>query len=66
LVDDGKASGGVALGWRGTHGDLHHKFTATVGNRVSRFEEFVSYKWCDKATFAIASQGQLMNMLNGL
>lgn len=41
LVDDGSRSGGVQLGWVGSNGPVNHEFTATVGNRVSRFEEFV-------------------------
>ena len=53
------------MGWAGSHGDFNHEFTTTMGNRVSRFEEFVSYKHND-TTFAVASQGQLMNMMNGL
>ena len=57
VVDDGSKSGGVALGWQGTHGDLSHEFTATIGNRVTRFEEFVSYAANSNNTLAVAAQG---------
>lgn len=53
VVDDGSKEGGVALGWTGTHGDFHHEFTATVGDRESRFEEFVSYAQNDKTTHSM-------------
>lgn len=65
-VDDGTKSGGVSLGWSGDQGKLHHEFTTTMGNRVARFEEFLSYAVTDNCTLAVASQGQLMNMMNGL
>lgn len=57
LVDDGTKAGGVQIGWAGSNGPFNHEFTTTIGNRVSRFEEFVSYKHSDNFRLAVASQG---------
>jgi len=62
-VDDGTKAGGLALGFTGSHGPLSHEFVTTVGNRVSKFEKFVTYKHNDNVTFAVASQGTLMNIM---
>jgi len=57
VVDDGSKSGGASFGWTGTHGDLSHEFTCTLGNRVSRFEEFATYAYSPNMTYAVAAQG---------
>jgi len=57
VLDDGTKNGGVSLGWTGSHGKFDHSFTSTIGNRISRFEEFASYAHNDDLKFAVASQG---------
>ena len=57
VVDDGTKSGGLGMGYQATNGNLHHRFNFTLGNRVSRFNWFNTYKVNDNLTLATASQG---------